>query len=66
MGAVGHAVAQRLRHSVTIRKVSGSRPDEVNEFLSIYLIFPVALDPEVDSASNRNEFQKQKNNVSGV
>jgi hypothetical protein len=29
---------------------------------SIYLIFPAALDPEVYSASNRNEYQKHKNN----
>jgi hypothetical protein len=31
----------------------------------IYLIFPAALGPVVYSASNRNEYQKQKNNVSG-
>jgi hypothetical protein len=30
------------------------------------LIFPAALGPGVYSASNRNEYQKQKNNVSGV
>jgi hypothetical protein len=42
----------------------GSRPDEVNIF-SIYLILPVALGPGVHSASIRNEYQKQKNNVSG-
>jgi hypothetical protein len=35
-------------------------------FLSSYLIFPVALDPGVYSASKRNEYQKHKNNVSGV
>jgi hypothetical protein len=29
----------------TSRKVSGSRPDEVNEFFSIYLILPAALGP---------------------
>jgi hypothetical protein len=40
----------------------GSRPDEVN--FSTYLIVPVTLDPEVYSASNRNEYQKHKN-VSG-
>jgi hypothetical protein len=34
-------------------------------FLSIYLIIPVALGPGVYSASNRNEYQKHKNNVSG-
>jgi hypothetical protein len=33
---------------------------------SIYLIFPAALGAGVDSASNRNEYQKQNNNVSGV
>jgi hypothetical protein len=42
----------------------GSRPDEVN--FSIYLILPAALVPEVHSAPNKNEYQKQKNsNVSG-
>jgi hypothetical protein len=44
----------------TRRKVAGSRPDEVNEFLSIYLIFKAALGPGVYSASNRNEYHKQK------
>jgi hypothetical protein len=39
-------------------KVEGSRPDEVNEFFSIYLIFPAALGPEIYSASNRKEYQK--------
>jgi hypothetical protein len=34
-------------------------------FLSIYLILPAALGPGVYSASNRNEYQKHKNNVSG-
>jgi hypothetical protein len=32
---------------------------------SIYLILPAALGPGVYSASNRNEYQKEKNNVSG-
>jgi hypothetical protein len=31
---------------------------------SIYLILPATLGPVVNSASNRNEYQKQKN-VSG-
>jgi hypothetical protein len=52
-------------HYATSRKVTGSRLDEVNEFFSIYLILPAALCPEVHSASNGNEYQKQKNNVSG-
>jgi hypothetical protein len=46
-------------------KVVGSRTDEVNEFFSIYLILQAALDPLVYSATNRNEYQKQKKNVSG-
>jgi hypothetical protein len=33
-------------------------------FLSIYLILLAALGPGVYSASNRNEYQKHKNNVS--
>jgi hypothetical protein len=39
----------------------GSIPDEVIFFL-IDLILPAALGPEVYSASNRNEYQKYKNN----
>jgi hypothetical protein len=34
-------------------------------FLSIYVILPDAIGPGVYSASNRNEYQKQKNYVSG-
>jgi hypothetical protein len=34
-------------------------------FLSSYLILLIALGPGVYSASNRNEYQKHKNNVSG-
>jgi hypothetical protein len=34
-------------------------------FLSIYLILPAALGPGIYSVSNRNEYQKQENNVSG-
>jgi hypothetical protein len=58
-------VAQWLRHYATSKKVVGSRLDDVNEFFSIYLILPAELSPEVYSASNRNEFQKQKCNASG-
>jgi hypothetical protein len=39
--------------------------DEVNEFSSVYPILPAALGPGVCSSSNRNEYQKQKNNVCG-
>jgi hypothetical protein len=34
-------------------------------FFSIYLIFLATLGPGVYSASNRNEYQMRKNNVSG-
>jgi hypothetical protein len=44
----------------------GSRPDEVNEFLSVYLILPAAPGPGIYSASNRNEYQKQNNNFFGM
>jgi hypothetical protein len=44
----------------TNRKVAGSIPDEVN--FSIYLTLPAVLGPGVYSASNRNEYQKHKNN----
>jgi hypothetical protein len=36
----------------------------MNEFFYIYLILPAALGPGVYSASNRNEYEKQKNHVS--
>jgi hypothetical protein len=41
------------------------KPDAVNELFSIYLILRAASGPGVYSASHRNEYQKQKNNVSG-
>jgi hypothetical protein len=43
----------------------GSRPDDVNDFFSIYLMLSAALGSGFYSASNINEYQKQKNNVSG-
>jgi hypothetical protein len=51
-----------MRHYTTSRKVADLTPDEVNGFLSIYLILPATLGPGVHSASNRNEYQKHKNN----
>jgi hypothetical protein len=33
-------------------------------YFLIYLILPAALGPVVYSVSNRNEYQKQKNNIS--
>jgi hypothetical protein len=38
----------------------GSRPDKATEFFSIYLNLLATLGPGVYSASNRNEYQKQK------
>jgi hypothetical protein len=52
------------RHYATSRNVEGSRPDNEN-FFSIYLILQAALGFEVYIASNRNEYQKQKNNAPG-
>jgi hypothetical protein len=51
-----------LRHYAASQNIVDLRPDEVN-FSSIYLILPAVLGPGVHSASNRNEYQKQKNNV---
>jgi hypothetical protein len=55
--SLGHAVVQWLRHCATNRKVAGSIPDG---FIGIFP-WPNAsglYDPGVDSASNRNEYQK--------
>jgi hypothetical protein len=41
-----------------------SRPNEVNEIFNLPNL-PAALGLVVYSASNRNEYQKKKNNVSG-
>jgi hypothetical protein len=54
-----------LRLYATSQKVAGSRPDEVKEFLLIYLIIAAAQDPGVYSASNRSVYQNQINNISG-
>jgi hypothetical protein len=40
-----------------------SRLDEEIEFFSIYLILPANLGPSFYSASDRNEYHNQKNNV---
>jgi hypothetical protein len=37
---------------------------QLNDLFLNFLILPAALGPEVHSASNRNEYQKQKNNLS--
>jgi hypothetical protein len=49
---------------VTRRNVVNSRPYELDEFSSLYLILPAALGSGVYSASNRNEYQRLKNNIS--
>jgi hypothetical protein len=59
-----NAVAYWSRNYATSRKVADAKPDVMNDFLPIYLILPAALGPRVYSASNRNEYQKQKNNIS--
>jgi hypothetical protein len=60
-GARGSVVVKALCYKP---EGHGFDNDEVN-FL-IYLILPAELDPRVYSASNRNEYQKHKNNnVSG-
>jgi hypothetical protein len=50
-----------LRLYAISQKVAGSNTDEVIGFLSIDLILPAALGPEVYSASNRNEYQELNN-----
>jgi hypothetical protein len=39
--------------------------DDVTNFFPIYLFLPASLDPRVYLASNRNEYRKEKINVSG-
>jgi hypothetical protein len=43
--ALGHAVAYSLRHYARSQKVAGSRPYEVTDVLSVYLILPAATRP---------------------
>jgi hypothetical protein len=54
---------QKLKRCPTSRKAEGSRLEEVNELFPIYLTFPATLGPGVYSASNRNGYQKQKDNI---
>jgi hypothetical protein len=53
-----HAVAQWLRHCATNRKVAGSIPDGVIGIFHWHKPFRPHYGPEVDSASNRNEYQE--------
>jgi hypothetical protein len=52
-----HAWRSWLRNYASSRKVACSTPDGVIRIF-IYIILPVALDPGVDSASNRDEYQE--------
>jgi len=54
----GAAVAQWLRCCATNRKVTGSIPAGVSGFLIDIKSFRSHYGPGVDSASNRNEYQK--------
>jgi hypothetical protein len=47
-----------LRHYDTSRKVAGSIPDEVTEYFHLAKSFQTHYALGVDSASNRNEYQK--------
>jgi hypothetical protein len=50
-----------VAHALSFKsEVSDSRPNEVNEFLSIHLILPAAVGPGIYSASDRNGYQKQR------
>jgi hypothetical protein len=62
MGARGSVVVKALCYKPEGR---GFETRWGEWFLSSYLILPVALGPGVYSASNRNEYQRHKNNVSG-
>ena len=53
----GTAVAQCLRCCATNRKVAGSIPGSVSGFFIDIISFRSHYIPEVDSASNRNEYQ---------
>ena len=55
---MGTAVAQWLRCCATNRKVTGSIPAGVSEFFIDIKSFRSHYGPGVDSASNRNEYQK--------
>jgi hypothetical protein len=62
LGARGIVVVKALCYTPESRE-SESRGGEL--FFLIYVILSAALVPWVYSASNKNEYQKQKNNVSG-
>ena len=55
---MGTAVAQWLRCCATNRKVAGSIPADVSGLSIDIKSFRSHYGPEVDSASNRNEYQE--------
>jgi len=55
---LGTAVAQWLRCCATNGKVSGSIPAGVSGFFIVIKSFRSHYGPGVDSASNRNKYQK--------
>jgi len=55
---MGITVAQWLRCCATNRKVAGSIPASVSGFLIDIKSFRSRYGPGVESASNRNEYQK--------
>ena len=55
---MGTAVARWLRCCATNRKVAGSIPAGVIRLFIDIKSFRSHYDPEVDSASNRNEYQE--------
>jgi hypothetical protein len=55
---MGTAVAQWLRYCATNRKVAGSIPAGVSGFFIDIKSFRSHCGPEVESASNRNEYQE--------
>jgi len=63
---LGAAVAQWLRCCATNRKVSGSIPTGVSGFFCDIKSFRSHYGPEVDSASNRNEYQEHFLEVKAV
>jgi hypothetical protein len=64
-GARGSIVVKALCFKPQGRGFQALRGECLFFFFPIYLTLPATLGPGVHSASIRNEYQKQKNNVSG-
>jgi hypothetical protein len=59
-----HQIIRKSINYVSMFKIK-NKTIKIEVFYCKILMFPAALDPGVYSASNRNEYQKHKNNVSG-